>query len=383
MVTKITKKSLLNSGFFDFFLIDSLKILIETSKFKQVSIPQDFILLSGDEVISEFKKKSFEIFISGKTVRIGKQRKILRNTVYEDVIIMFSAKLNPDNYFSGIDRKTVEFVLNEIKNRGFVDFDDIDEVIREIRIVDVDITYNQPFDYSQEKIVNFLRRIKEYVLPQHKARVSLYNRKDNTGIEFGLRHKTQYYLKIYLKSKEILPYINEVNLTDEQREYILQGNTLIRYEFTIRNKREFKSFLGISNRLVELWEIIADKEKMLNLLRKYFNHYVDMKKVKKDFNKDILSSLNINDEIILTSIAMLKAAGYTDGEIYHTLINDTVRERLRGVDIQTNAERKRKERRKKKVEKYLEIISLNTKEVQDIERELKEIREAFSLLFEK
>ena len=385
-MTNIGKNRYLDCVFGSFFYVDSSKFLIDISAFKNVNIPEDFTLFAGDELISEFKRKSFPIEIDGQTVYLGKRVKKLRGNTYNDVVLLFSAKLNPVNYFYGIDKTTVKHVLNFVKQRGFIDYDNVDDVIQQIRIVDVDITINQCSKLSYEQYLDTFKRIRDkYVLPQKKSIVENYRGKENrknAGLEFNKRHKA-YYFKIYLKSVEIRPYLYSLNMTDEQRYYLESGKSLLRYEFTIRNKREFENFLGITNKLVDLWDIIEDKEKIIKLLRKYFDHYVNMKKMNKDLKKDVLSSLNVNDELLVTAIEMLKAAGYTDGEIYHNLVNDTVLERNKGVDISTAAERKRKERRRKKIEKYLEIVYLDEEGLKDLTKEFKEIREAFSLLFEK
>lgn len=395
-MAKIIKKTDYSCPFGNFFYIDSLRILIEVSAFKEVRIPEKFAIYAEDFdglLIAEVKKKIFPLLFPNASEEqksyVGKQIKEVKGkygkmTKYEDVMIYLTAKSNPVNYFNGVDRNTLMRVLQEMKRRGFVKYDNIDDVIQRIRIKDVDITINQCSEKSREEIKKQFKKTYDYISPQYKHLVEAYKdkkNKKNMGLEFSKRGK-MYYFKIYYKTDEIRPYLHEINMTDAQRIYLESLRPLLRYEFTLRDDYDFNKFFGIKNNIVDLWKILEDREKVLRVLQQYYMHYrINNEKIVKIVNSE--KKLPMNDDIIIGLVNLLKEFNVSYDTIYHTIVERTPNMKKLQGNILTPAQRKMKQRYREKARKILEYFELSEKDISIFEKNFNDYKETFRLLFEE
>jgi len=238
------------------YKIDSFRIKIDNDITRAEISRQYLIEADSGEVIDEFKQKSLKIKTETSTIYTSLKRyQFSDDQKGTTLVVLFSAKMAGEQYFSGITKDTIRDVFEILKrsikiNCTFEDF------YFYSKVVDVDICKDEIF-LSEDDIEQFLMNMKELVKQtpsNHLGRgIKLYrgrkaamlqcNRRQNAGI-------THPFVKFYNKSLELL-----VKHSDFALQFLdidkIKERPMLRTEFTITDKKMFDAF-GLSNKLKDL-----------------------------------------------------------------------------------------------------------------------------------
>lgn len=252
------------------YLIDSSKFYIPTHLFKEINIPNEFILMNKatGEVIDDFKKNSLTIPYKNHKIYLGREKKVLPNTnVIDNVIIYFPAKIDSLNYFKGITKELMYEVIRFLSGLGYLHYWDIHKLVALIECKDLDIKIDRRFNWSdREKLLKYNKILKE----RFTGYANMCNIFDSKKLGLGLQaYKREIstiakpFCKFYSKSDEVQTYINEFpdNIIEELKNFLIY-----RYEYTIKNIAWFKHF-EISNKFLDILELPQDK---LREIGKYY-----------------------------------------------------------------------------------------------------------------
>lgn len=281
------------------FYIDSAKFVVDATVFSSVSIPNEFLKVVKDtgEVLEDFKENSLKLSFNGHNYRIGHYRKILRGVVYDKFVIMMSSKV-AKRYFKGIQYEDIKNVLIHTKKLGYIDFKDVDKIIREIRLKDVDITFNKVIlKEDMEPVIEQFKTLQRSSNRKHL--ITVFNKPQNKGFQFNNRHKKNFF-KIYNKSLEIQNDINEIDLTDIERS-ILNEYEVMRFEFTVRNKNDFDIF-NIDNKFVNLLDELKNKKRISSIVKSYYEYMMGKYKPSQKRSSDDLTPTELSYLSLLSEL---------------------------------------------------------------------------------
>ncbi|MFO0454246.1 MAG: hypothetical protein ACK52I_37290 [Pseudomonadota bacterium] len=301
------------------YLPDSGKFLIDKEHFEGVNIPENFTLIDAEtgEKIDDFKKKSIQLpFKNGKIYISNLQKEIGRGNhinKIDKVLIYFSSK-SCDNYFQGITKKDIHDILEHLKNKGFLMFSDIKKIYNEIYVKDFDIKRDRMLmRNNRDQIREYFKNLKDRFIGNPDEFHSFDSERQGFGIHCWKRETatpTKPFFKFYDKSKEIKKDMEFFNSLPEQTKNELLENFILRFEFTLKDKRHFKKY-DISNRLDDIYNIPQEK---LNDIAKDMLHSAFQKKDRK--LKIDIEKLNIRERIFANIIMQLYQKNeYTKGQI--------------------------------------------------------------------
>jgi hypothetical protein len=251
------------------YLIDSAKFYIDKDKFDEVLIPENFTLTDSDtgELIDEFKKsslaipyKNHKIYISNVVKQLGTEG---CKTYIDKVLIYFPAKIS-DNYFNGISKEDFIGVLEYIRSKGYLKFNDIEKILGEFYVKDLDIKLDLKLKIGDRlDIKEYNGNLKDRFNGNDDDCKLFDSKKQGFGIQCWKRESasiTKPFFKFYDKSKEIkkdLEFFNKLPISVKDE---LINNFVYRFEFTMKDSSFFKKY-GISNKLINLFEVTQDKWK--------------------------------------------------------------------------------------------------------------------------
>jgi hypothetical protein len=251
------------------YCIDSFKLLIDKEHFKAINIPENFIEISADtgEQIREFKRKSIQIPFNNTTIYLGAFRKVLRSKSIDKLAILFSSKVAGNDYFHGITKPYVLDVIQHIKDAGYIDFDNIETIYKNLYSKDVDVKVDFKFSSGDREKINSYNKELEHRFVFPKEHIFRFGGKDGysergLGIETFKRDRSTLarpFLKFYDKTTEIRAKHNDflLSLPDDIKKEISES-LIYRYEYTLRDK-EFMAKFGVINRLEDVLEVAQDK----------------------------------------------------------------------------------------------------------------------------
>lgn len=281
------------------YYIDSAKFYIDSNLFIKINIPENFTLVDADtgSVVDEFKRNSLQVPYKDHKIYIGRVTKYLPQAVYNKVLIYFPAKITGDNYFYGIQKETIIEVLEHLKSIGYLEFENSNEIYKEIYIKDLDIKMDMCLTKKdKEEIKIYNKSLKDNFNGTPENFHSFDSKKQGFGISTYTREKATIvkpFIKFYDKQEEILEknYDFYKTLNPELQKEILD-NFIYRFEFTLKDKSFLNKF-GISNRLEEIHEVRQSTWKKLA------RHYMDANfQVKMKTPKDT-SKLTPTDKILV------------------------------------------------------------------------------------
>jgi len=236
------------------YCVDSFKLIVDQSIFNNVDIPDDFALVdkATGEVVDDFKKKSLRVHYRNDIIYIGAYTKLLRGKEYSKVCLLFSSKV-ANNYFDGITKMDICDVLNYLREKKYIDYDNVETVYNEIRFKDLDIKIDFIYSFEKKEIASDVnKRLKSYFL-HNPERCNIP--RQNIGLQANWRNNSSYtkpFIKFYDKQAELRKkhpeFYNSLHI-DIRRE--LSNNFVYRYEFTIKDKTYCEK-LGITNKISDL-----------------------------------------------------------------------------------------------------------------------------------
>lgn len=350
------------------FYIDSAKFLIDSDLFSSINIPNKIIEIDAEtgEQLREFKRKSLQVDYKGFIVYVSNYTKILRGKHYDKFMLLFSAKVS-NRYLAGIRKDDFVEVMECLKNRGLISYDNIDNLLDNIYTKDTDIAYNilVPKSHSED-IIEQWKLIRAN--SDKKDSIKIGKAKDNQMIQFGKRGD-KYFFKIYNKTLEITKELDEfmlLPLTDDERALFINSEYyMYRIEITIRNKADFKS-LNTSSKLLDLWQLLDNNNDAIkDIVKKYFDVMTGTYTPKiRDIGK-----LSPTDKVILAFLVKYKSEGKTPIELMNLALSL--------FESNSNLERKTKSRAKKKVQTLIDYMYLNE---EDLKEQQSKNAEAYSYI---
>lgn len=364
-MTKISIEEVKNQIKTGVFYIDSARFLVDSSLFKSVTLPQNFITLDADtgETLSEFKKKSLPLKYKNFTIYIGQYKKVLKQGTYPKLMLGFSAKVGT-HYLSGISKQDFNEIFIFLRSQGRLDFNDADlpKIIANVYTKDTDIAYNIivpnkaiPQIREQWKILKSNSPDKENIRIGEDKYIDT-----NQMIQFGKRGG-EFFFKIYNKTLEVRSDAEELNnlpLTLVEREFFLEhfnSFSMFRIEITIRNTEDFKK-LKTSSKLVDLWDLFdKNPNEIAKLVRRYYDEVTGTYKPRKKEMQEISST----KRVILSSIVTLSKQGMSFTKIETHLLS------LFGDDVHRNE----KYRAKKLIRDLYDHYFANEEELKEQHRQ--------------
>lgn len=263
------------------YSIDSGRFEIDSYLFKSLSFPTNFTIIDSDTgvEIDTYSKNLVPVPFNGNKFQVGIIRKEIPNTfkIYEKVAIYISSKVCGKNYFNGLQLQDLKSAIIYLSELGYLEFDDINNVLNNVYIKDLDIKYDMNFAKDKINFVkDWVKWLRKELFNNDIHFCNLYN---NQKVGFGLTTYTRQtgttvhpFTKFYDKSIEIktdknyqLYSVLSDNIKEELEKYFI-----LRFEFTFKNKEHFdKHFL--SNKLVDLlntnqesWQVVANRMMQLN-----------------------------------------------------------------------------------------------------------------------
>lgn len=260
-MTKIQKNIVPYNKYF----IDSAKFFIDSDAFVSVNIPQNFILVDSDtgEELTNFKRSSLEIPYCHHKIYIATVKRQLKQMSIDKILIYFPAKISGADYFQGIQKQNIIDVLNFLKLKGYLNFNDVNEIYKKIFVKDLDIKCDFFIpDGNKIELKEYNKNLQLRFNGEAQNFHSFDSQKQGFGIstykrEIGTFAKP--FIKFYDKRMELIDKNKDFlkTLPDALQNEIL--NTFIyRYEFTLKDKTFFDKFC-ISNRLEDIHEVLQEK----------------------------------------------------------------------------------------------------------------------------
>jgi hypothetical protein len=317
-----TKTNILKAGQ---YVPDSGKFYIDKDLFKEVRIPEHFLLSDAEtgQVLTEFKKSSFEIPYKSHKIYIANVCKKLGNSsqqrmLIDKVMIFFPAKVFGDKYFGGITKQGMIEVLEFLRDEGYLIFDDVIKIYKGIYVKDLDIKIDRllkPTD--REQIDEYYKELKDRFNGGSDDWHYFNNKKNGFGISCWDRGKSKLktpFFKFYdknaeLKNRNNIDFFN--SLSQELREEF-NKHFVLRFEYTMKDNNFFKKH-ELSNRLEEILEVPQSKWHDVGLwfLRSAFDkptRFVDFSKV------------NLDDRTKMALILWLHELGKSKGAIMSLIV---------------------------------------------------------------
>lgn len=306
------------------FQLDSFKIRIQLSKVKIIN--QSLLgywmkvnSKTGEVLESQFKSDAYPIQDKGiKTMFAIEKQMTNRKEVNEFFIILLNAKLLKDRYLEGITKNNIKQIYNELIDFNQAEFSYNDFLLGEL----TDVDFKK--DLKTNTIDKLTRGLEALTKSDKRDTCKVYHKKDNKGIQWSRRDETNLtrpFIKLYHKGislrrdkNNIEFYENFILGTDKEN----QIDDRVRIEFTIKNKKHFRSFDVNSTTLNDILELNRQtKDRMFkNSIYKHIN--TDQIKPMR-----IKENLPANDKIILKSIDMiLQTDQYTINHLVDVLIED-------------------------------------------------------------
>jgi len=317
--------------------VDSAKFYFDKDVFKEVSIPEKFILTDADsgEIIEEFKKNSLSIPFNGHKIYISNVVKILQsggNAMRIDkVMIYFSPKIRGNDYFHGINLLTLREVLFYLRSIGYLSFDtdNLTNIVNSCYVKDCDmrIDFELPKN-SRDDVDDYYKCLKErFNGNPDNFRHFGNKKKEGHGIVVNNRNNGSIknpFFKFYDKGLELKTDKNKEfynNLNDEIKDY-LREHFILRFEFQLKDNKMFK-YYDLSNKFVDIVNVPQSKWEYIrkSLLHKVFmprRRIVDTSKMRQnDRTMIILINKFVLDGLTFGAIQQLYIkSGHTKQEKY-------------------------------------------------------------------
>lgn len=283
------------------YYIDSGKFFIDSDKFTSVKIPQNFTLIDSDtgESLNDFKRNSLEILYGNHKIYVATVKRQLKQMSINKVLIYFASKISGSEYFKGIQKNHILEVLEFLKQKGYLLFDNVNDIYKNIFVKDLDIKC----DYRLSEIDRpEIKKYNEILKGRFNGSVDNFHLFDSQKQGFGLStYKREQgtlakpFLKFYDKTRELLEKNKEffLSLPDTLQKEI-QNNFIYRFEYTLKDKSFFSKF-GITNRLEDIHEVLQEKWIEIGRSLLDINFQIKMRKPKDT------SKLNLKDRLLCLS----------------------------------------------------------------------------------
>ena len=283
--------------------LDSLKIRIETSKIEITNIElrgtKITVLKETAEVLREFKDNALKFSNNGISTRFAIEIMPINSfgERKEYLTMLVNSKLLKSRYIEGITLDNIRLVYNELQSYKVAKFTFKDFLNGACTDIDFKTDRRVPMKDFEEVLQTFKDNSR---LSQEKEKgYRPFGGPMNKGIEFSKRATTKFitnpFWKLYHKELELNSnslkfkncYLQDTNLKD-----------LVRFEFTIKNKKHLKALELESNTLEYILNIseLKKKEMLSNSIKAHLDGYK-----RTPIKNDGISPM---DRVIFNSITM-------------------------------------------------------------------------------
>lgn len=249
------------------FAIDSCKIRIPLYMVKVLDnrLLDDYVCVHRENLIDHgsieidedhFKAKAIAVNDNGIKTKFLIQKFFINGETdvqQEYLVILLNSKVLKENYLKGITKDTIEQAHEYLMSLKIVKFQ-LFTMMYNAKLSDIDIKCDFECKYYDEfykRIISDCDKNKRSAFSNKGYRY--FNKKENRGIEFGDRRKATLnapFFKIYHKRTELVYNSHEFGnayLEDHlQKTYF---NFVLRAEFTLKNAKFIKHFLGTTSEL--------------------------------------------------------------------------------------------------------------------------------------
>lgn len=346
---------------------------IEIDSFK-IRIPMQEVLVLDNTLLTGWTKFSEETGIIDEEFKDhaikfndnGIKTKYLITSIFlknkgrkeEFLIILINSKKLKQRYLEGITKDNISIVYDYLISQEVVYFTYIDFINSECTDVDFKTDLNIELDKFRKGVTGLKKQAKTSINTGRGCNV--FNQKRNVGIEFSKRGTTAYksnpFLKLYYKTLEL-----NGNSAVFREEYLKEKNidNLCRVEFTVKNKKHFRSF-EIEN--TNLWSLLnLSNETKKDMLQIVVNKHLEKRIVPTAKIKDTIKPI---DYALINSMLSIMSQDMTSfGMVIKILSN--------GI-----TDRSARSRLKKKLQELYEIGIRDT----EIDKETKELQEFYDVL---
>ena len=332
MGTKVQTKTTIPTSEGNKISIDSLKIRIpiENVKIIDEALNSKWILINeatGEIDEETFKENSLRKHKNGIKVKYAIE---VVNSTFKTrnkyVTILLPSKVLKEPYFEGITAENIEIVYIELLKHKVINFT-LETLLNSV-CTDVDFKKDiqcTNLGYKLKKLVAATRPSKK-----KNEGCFVYDKINNTGIEFSDRRTTSFrsnpFLKIYDKAKELNN--NSYKFSDEYLKNVNYDNK-VRIEATVKNKAHFK-YLGIEETTLKSLLSLSDEQK-----ENIINYAISKHLEPRTMEIKTPSILTPNEMIIHYSINL----ALNNGMSFETFRNESTK----AIKDKTTRSRKRKE----------------------------------------
>jgi hypothetical protein len=360
---------------FEKYCVDSAKFYIDCRFFSEIDIPNEFTLIDSEtgNILDNFKKNSLTIEYKNHKIYLAKEIKYVpskngQRLVFNKVMFYFPAKINPEKYFFGITEEMVKEVILYIQGLGYINFNNIDQLYKNVEVKDLDIKIDYKFSwFEKDKIVNYNKSLQDRFNGQTSEFKIFNNKKNGIGIQTYNRNNTTLakpFIKFYSKSDEIMNEPEKLYyLMPKEVQEIVKNNFIYRYEFTIKTMDFFRHF-NISNYFFDILSITQYEWKVIS---KYY--------LNKNFNKEIKVSIDNVKKIEKTELHKLKPTEQIITLlIYEVLLSGKTIDDLEKI-FNMSKSKLQKIRDRKLLDKCLDNITISENEDVKFIKEYQELKE--------
>lgn len=310
------------------YAVDSLKYRIAVEDCEKVSNELRSRTLEVDEYTGEVKAVKLKHRKEGSLNFKLSRAKFPGEGFKDCVYIGIPAKVLRQNYFDGITADNVQSIHSAILNTNLVNVS-FDAFMKSGFVTDVDIKKDVVFRESSlypkwDNQAAYYRDLAKVATPSTKKGrgVTLYNQKDNVGIDFGSRSSGTIgypYLKMYAKIAELMSP-GTLDFTTKCLKGLDTSDPLrfMRIEPTIKDKNHFQRVLGAFEPvLYNVLNLSQDELKRLTMhaWQIHVNKVTPSKQPRPD-------GLSPKDQVILNAINCAIMAGQSKYQVEHCFLSN-------------------------------------------------------------
>lgn len=304
------------------FLLDSFKIRIPLSECKILNegITGNLIIVNdktGVILDKIFKKNAFPINDKGIHIYFAIEEQTTANQTRQSFItILITSKLLKEKYFEGITRQNIKQVYRSLMSYEVVSFTYKSFLNGEL----TDVDFKK--DIQSNDIDKIIRGTYSLTKDLNKEVCKKYDRRNNKGIQWSERTTTEVnrkpFIKIYHKGLD-LKRSNDIEFYEN---YLIDSQEIIdnriRIEFTIKNKKHFRSYQVNDTKLRSILKL--SKEGKLKMFTDCISKHLDIYEIKPIKIRENLSP-NIIIILKLMDIA-IKTEKYVPERLLDLLVED-------------------------------------------------------------
>jgi hypothetical protein len=320
-INTILNESKVNFELYSDFKIDSFRFYFPTDLLVNYDIPQKHIVIES-EIVETFKNSAIQVEINRAKVYFSVKKYSIGDNAGENFNVLFSSKIRGQDYFKGIDKKSILLILLKLQEYNFIKFrEDVteNELLNKCTVKDLDVCrdvyipklsfYDRNLKGTEayveyQKLRNLFSALK--IRNFEKSKITdlakgskIYDKKGAFMLQINRREGSTIkspFFKIYDKSIELTHHEKSFfeSTFDLDVKNFIRNNIILREEYTLRNTRDFEK-LGIANNLKTILNLdTSDFQRIYDtILDNLFQNKIIVKSddVKESENDKLITTL--------------------------------------------------------------------------------------------